>query len=66
MTDPMVGDEVSWFDDWRQERNRGIVAEVRRSKVNPWRVAIVRLHDGAEVEVHPDRLEAVEAADNVR
>jgi hypothetical protein len=30
---------------------------VRRSGRHTWLVAVVRLADGAEVEVHPDRLE---------
>jgi hypothetical protein len=30
----------------------------RRSLTNPWRVAVVHLPDGSDVEVHPDRLDA--------
>lgn len=59
MIQPKHGDVVSFFDTWRQERKNGIIIDVRRSEKNPWRVAIVRLADGAEVEVHPDRLETV-------
>jgi hypothetical protein len=35
--------------------------DVRRSSRNPWRVAIVRLRDETEVEVHQDRLVPVGA-----
>jgi len=58
MNQRRFGKSVSWFDEWRRERQSGIIIDVRRSSRNPWRVAIVRLQDGAEVEVHPDRLES--------
>jgi hypothetical protein len=57
---PQPGDIVSFFDEWKRERKTGCVIAVRRSGKNPWHVAIVRLQDGAEVEVHPDRLKAAE------
>ena len=53
----MPGDAVSFFDEWRQERKTGRVIEVRRSATNRWLVAVVRLQNGTETEVHPDRLE---------
>jgi hypothetical protein len=59
VTVPKPGEAVSFFDSWRQERNTGTVIGVRRSSRNPWRVAIVHLPNGIEVEVHPDRLESV-------
>ena len=52
------GAAVSFFDAWRQERKIGSVIEVRRSSKNPWLVAVLRLLEGTEVEVHPDRLES--------
>lgn len=60
MNQHKYGEIVSWFGDWRHERKSGILIDMRRSLRNPWRVAIVRLQDGAEVEVHPDRLESAE------
>lgn len=36
-----------------------MVVAVRRSERNPWEVAIVRVEDGSETEVHPDRIELV-------
>jgi hypothetical protein len=56
---PVVGLTVSYYDDWRQERKYGEVIDVRRSSIDPWQIAVVRLLEGSEVEVHPDRLEAV-------
>ena len=61
MTVPKPGEAVSFFDAWRQERKTGTVIEVRRSSKNPWLVAVVRLLEGTEVEVHPDRLVPVGA-----
>jgi hypothetical protein len=58
MIQPVAGQRVSFFDDWRQEAATGVVLDLRRSSANPWRVAVVRLTDGTEVEVHPDRLES--------
>jgi len=58
VTVPKPGEAVSFFDAWRQERKTGTVIDVRRSSHNSWRVAIVRLQDGTEVEVHQDRLES--------
>jgi hypothetical protein len=55
----MPGDAVSFFDTWRQERKTGTVIEVRRSSKNPWLLAVVRLVDGTDAEVHPDRLERI-------
>jgi hypothetical protein len=55
---PKLGDVVSFFDEWRQERNNGRVIEVRRPVTNRWLVAVVGLPDGTETEVHPDRLES--------
>ena len=60
MKQPQPGDNVSFFDEWKRERKTGHVVAVRRSAKNPWQVAIVQLQDGAEVDVHPDRLEAAE------
>lgn len=56
MTEAKPGEAVLFFDAWRQERKTGTVIEVRRSSKNPWLLAVVRLVDGTEVEVHPDRL----------
>jgi hypothetical protein len=53
---PKPGDAVSFFDEWKQERNTGRVIDVRPSERHPWRVAVVRLQDGTETEVHPDRI----------
>lgn len=58
MIQPVPGQHVSFFDEWRQEARTGVVLDFRRSRANPWRVAIVRLEDGTEVEVHPDRFES--------
>jgi hypothetical protein len=58
MIQPVPGQRVSFLDDWRQEARTGVVMALRRSTANPWRVAIVRLTDGTEMEVHPDRLES--------
>lgn len=57
MIQPVPSQRVSFFDDWMQEARTGVVMDLRRSSANPWRVAILRLKDGTEVEVHPDRLE---------
>ena len=46
MNQRRFGKSVSWFDEWRRERQSGIIIDVRRSSRNPWRVAIVRLQDG--------------------
>ena len=61
MNQATCGEVVSWFDDWVQERKTGTVIDVRRSSRNPWRVAILRLQDGTDVEVHPDRVVPVGA-----
>jgi hypothetical protein len=53
-----IGERVSWFDHWRQVHQTGVIVGVRRSSSNPWNVAVVRLSNGTEVEVHPERLES--------
>lgn len=58
MTEPKPGAAVSFIDAWRHERKTGIVIEERRSSRNPWKVVVVRLPNGTEVEVHLDRLES--------
>ena len=58
MTGPKSGYAVSFFDEWVQERKARLVIEVRQSFGRPWRAAIVRVQDGPEVGVHPDRLES--------
>jgi hypothetical protein len=55
---PVPGQRDLFVDDWRQEARTGVVLDLRRSSANSLRVAIVRLKDGTEVEVHPDRLES--------
>jgi len=57
MKQPIPGEAVSFCDPWRLEGINGVMVDIRRSATKPWRVAIVRLHNGTEVEVHPDRLE---------
>jgi hypothetical protein len=49
---------VAFFDAWKQRIRTGTLIAVRQSARNPWKVAVVRLQDGTEVEVHPDRLES--------
>lgn len=61
MTDPKPGDAVSFFNAWKRQRNIGLVIDVRQSERHPWRVAVVQSPDGTETEVHPDRLETVQA-----
>lgn len=56
--EPKLGEAVSFIDAWRCQRQTGLVVDVRRSAGNPWLVAVVRLDNGSEVEVHPDRLKA--------
>lgn len=56
MIEPKPGDVVSFFDEWEQTRKTGRVVEVRRSATNRWPVAVVKLQNGTETEVHPDRL----------
>lgn len=55
-----TGNPVTFFDAWKRAYETGILMDFRRSVRNPWNVAIVRLRDGTEVEVHPDRIEAVQ------
>lgn len=54
-----MGSTVSFFDDRTQENRTGVLMAIRRSTRPPWRVAMVRLRDGQEIEVRPDRLTAV-------
>lgn len=55
------GNAVRFFDPWLGQFKAGVIVDVRRSAKNPWFVAVVRLKDGGEVEVHPDRVEEVGA-----
>lgn len=52
------GDAVTFLDVWRNQRKAGVFVGARRSATNPWIVAVVRLQNGSEEEVHRDRLEA--------
>ena len=56
-----IGTPVTFLDAWKREKKTGTLIAVRRSVKNPWKVAVIRLEDGAEVEVHPDRLESAGA-----
>jgi len=53
-----IGRPVTFLDGWKHEQKTGMLVDYRRSVSNPWNVAVIRLEDGAEVEVHPDRLES--------
>jgi hypothetical protein len=55
---PTPGEVVSFIDAWRRERRTGTVILVRRSTNNPWQVAVVRLQNGEEIEVHPHWIES--------
>jgi hypothetical protein len=61
-----IGKAVIFLDAWKTDQKTGMLIDYRRSVKNPWKVAVVRLDDGAEVEVHPDRLEMMETITDER
>lgn len=52
-----AGERVRFRDPREGRWVDGEVLDYRRSSKFPWKVYVIRLDDGREVEVHPDRLE---------